>query len=538
MILETMSIGMFIPILNSFAGGTSDLDKYIPEIIFFDNSRDNIFNLLILLGIIFTFKTIFLSYSSYEKERFSWELNNFFSKKVHSIYLKKRYAFHIRNNSSALIRDINDVKFGIDFFKGLINLISEILILIGIITLISLYNPLSTFIIFTLLGSTGLIFYKFIQSKARKWGEQRQKFEEKRFFNLQLSFNEIKNIKLSSKENFFNEIFSESNFQTVKANFKNYFVLSLPKFWLEWITLVIITFLIFFLINLGIELKNILTQIGVYAIAAYRIVPSITRIMNAAQAMRFGVPVILKLKEIFENQEENVYVNNNIFIEFKKKLEFQNINFSYSAKQPAIFENLKLIITPNSFNGIKGKSGVGKSTLINILAGLLAPTKGEILSDSINIHSNLKSWQSKIGYVPQNVFLGDLSIKENIAFGEDKKSIDENKIKRAIELARLDRFISELKFGVDTKIGEFGSQISGGQKQRIGIARALYNIPQILILDESTNALDENTEKEILKDILKLKENNITLFSISHEEKSLSICDNIFEIKNKKINKL
>ena len=452
--------------------------------------------------------------------------------------MKKRYAFHIRNNSSALIRDINDVKFGIDFFKGLINLISEILILIGIITLISLYNPLSTFIIFTLLGSTGLIFYKFIQSKARKWGEQRQKFEEKRFFNLQLSFNEIKNIKLSSKENFFNEIFSESNFQTVKANFKNYFVLSLPKFWLEWITLVIITFLIFFLINLGIELKNILTQIGVYAIAAYRIVPSITRIMNAAQAMRFGVPVILKLKEIFENQEENVYVKNNIFIEFKKKLEFQNINFSYSAKQPAIFENLKLIITPNSFNGIKGKSGVGKSTLINILAGLLAPTKGEILSDSINIHSNLKSWQSKIGYVPQNVFLGDLSIKENIAFGEDKKSIDENKIKRAIELARLDRFISELKFGADTKIGEFGSQISGGQKQRIGIARALYNIPQILILDESTNALDENTEKEILQDILKLKENNITLFSISHEEKSLSICDNIFEIKNKKINKL
>ena len=171
-----------------------------------------------------------------------------------------------------LVRDINDVKFGIDFFKGLINLISEILILIGIITLISLYNPLSTFIIFTLLGSTGLIFYKFIQSKAKKWGEQRQKFEEKRFFNLQLSFNEIKNIKLSSKEKFSTK-FSESNFQTVKANFKNYFVLSLPKFWLEWITLVVITFLIFFLINLGIELKNILTQIGIYAIAAYRIVP-------------------------------------------------------------------------------------------------------------------------------------------------------------------------------------------------------------------------------------------------------------------------
>lgn len=538
MILETMSIGMFIPILNSFSGGTSDLDKYIPDIISFDSSEDNILNLLTLLGIIFTFKTLFLSYSSYEKERFSWDLNNFFSKKVHDIYLKKKYSFHIQNNSSALIRDINDVKFGVLFFKGLINLISEILILIGIIVLISLYNPLSTFIIFTLLGLTGLTFYKFIQSRAKKWGEKRQRFEEKRFFNLQLSFNEIKNIKLSSKENFFNEIFSESNLQTEKASFKNYFVLSLPKFWLEWITLIVMTFLIFFLINLGTDLKNILTQIGIYAIAAYRFVPSITRIMNANQSMRFGAPVILKIKEIFENQEENNYVGNKIFIEFKNKLEFQNIYFSYSTNQPNIFENLKLLISPNSFNGIKGQSGIGKSTLINILAGLLVPTKGEILVDKINIQSNLKSWQNKIGYVPQNVFLGDLSIKENIAFGENKNSIDENKIKRAIELAKLDRFISDLKFGLDTKIGEFGSQISGGQKQRIGIARALYNIPKILILDESTNALDENTENEILQDILKLKKNNITLFSISHEEKSLSICDNIFEIKNKKINLL
>lgn len=537
MILETISIGIFIPILNNFAGISSDLNQYIPVFIR-DNPEDNIFNLLLILAVIFTFKTIFLSYSSYKKEKFSWELNEFFSKKLHNIYLKKDYIFHIKNNSSALIRDINDVKFGIDFFKGLINLISEVLIVIGIITLISIYNLLSTFIIFSLIGSIGLLFYKFIQSEAKKWGEQRQKFEEKRFFNLQLSFNEIKNIKLSSKEKFFNNIFSESNFQTVKANFKNYFVLSLPKLWLEWITLIIISFLIFFLIKFGVDLKNILTQIGLYAIAAYRIVPSITRIMNAVQTMRFGIPVILKIKEIFKNQEEEVFKESGGNIEFKEKLEFKNITFSYNLHQPTIFENLSLEVTPNTFNGIKGKSGVGKSTLVNILAGLLNPTKGKILVDKTNIKENLRSWQSKIGYVPQNVFLGDLSIRENIAFGENKDSIDEKKLNRAVSLARLEKFVKDLEHGLDTKIGEFGSQISGGQKQRIGIARALYNIPQILILDESTNALDEKTENEILQDILKLKTNNITLFSISHEEKSLSICDNIFEIKNKKIIKL
>ena len=537
MILETMSIGLFIPILNNFAGISSDFNQYIPDF-FRNNPKDNIFYLLFILGIIFTFKTIFLSYSSYEKEKFAWELNDFLSKKSHNIYLKKKYAFHIKNNSSALIRDINDVKFGTDFFKGLINLISEILILIGIIALISIYNPLSTFIIFSLIGSMGFIFYKFIQSKAKKWGEQRQKFEEKRFFNLQLSFNEIKNIKLSNKENFFNKVFSESNLQTVKANFKNHFISSLPKLWMEWITLVIISFLIFILINIGVDFKIILAQIGLYAIAAYRIVPSITRIMNAVQAIRFGTPVILKIKEIFKNQEDEVFALSNFNIEFKNKLEFKNITFSYNLNEPAIFENLNLEITPNSFNGIKGKSGAGKSTVVNILAGLLIPTKGKILADNSDIKENLKSWQSKIGYVPQNVFLGDLSIRENIAFGENNDLIDEKKLIRAVSLARLDRFVKDLEHGLDTKIGEFGSQISGGQKQRIGIARALYNIPQILILDESTNALDENTENEILQDILKLKTNNITLFSISHDEKSLSICDNIYEIKNKKIIKL
>ena len=538
MIFESLSVGMFIPILNNFSGVDSNFTQYIPDFILPDSQKNNIIYLFLLLGLIFTVKTIFLTYSSYEKEKFAFQLSNFLSKKLHYIYLKKNFNFHIRNNSSVLIRDINDVKFGIDFYKGITHLVSEVLILIGIVALVMIYNPISTITISSSIGLMGFIFYKTIQSKAKKWGEIRQKFEEKRFFYLQLGFNEIKNIKLSNKEKHFNEIFSASHSHNVKANFKNFFVMSLPKYWLEWLTLVVIISFIFFLIKLGLELNTILPQIGVYAVAAYRIVPAITRIMNAIQAMRYGSPAIFKLKENLDQKEISSQQINNVNIEFEKKLVLKNINFSFNSDQNKIFENLNLELVPGSFNGIIGKSGAGKSTLINILSGLIKPTSGEILADNLSIFKNLKSWQSKIGYVPQNVSLSDLSIRENIAFGEDVGSINEKRVKEAISLTQLNNFISYLREGIDTKIGEFGSQISGGQKQRIGIARALYKIPQILILDESTNSLDEKTEKEILNDILKLKKNNITLINISHNNNSLSICDNIFEIKNKQIFKL
>ncbi len=538
MIFESLSVGMFIPILNNFSGVDSNFTQYIPDFILPDSQKNNIIYLFLLLGLIFTVKTIFLTYSSYEKEKFAFQLSNFLSKKLHYIYLKKNFNFHTKNNSSALIRDINDVKFGIHFFNGITQLVSEILILIGIVALVMIYNPISTIIITSSIGFMGFIFYKTVQSQAKKWGEIRQKFEEKRFFYLQLGFNEIKNIKLSNKEKHFNEIFSASHSHNVKANFKNFFVMSLPKYWLEWLTLVVIISFIFFLIKLGLELNTILPQIGVYAVAAYRIVPAITRIMNAIQAMRYGSPAIFKLKENLDQKEISSQQINNVNIEFEKKLVLKNINFSFNSDQNKIFENLNLELVPGSFNGIIGKSGAGKSTLINILSGLIKPTSGEILADNLSIFKNLKSWQSKIGYVPQNVSLSDLSIRENIAFGEDVGSINEKRVKEAISLTQLNNFISYLREGIDTKIGEFGSQISGGQKQRIGIARALYKIPQILILDESTNSLDEKTEKEILNDILKLKKNNITLINISHNNNSLSICDNIFEIKNKQIFKL
>ena len=538
MIFETLSIGIFIPLLSNLSGNEININSYLPEIISTKNQLENVIFFTLLLGIVFTIKTIFLTYANYKIQKFFFELNDYFSKIVHSIYLRKSYSFHVDNDSSTLIRDINDIRFGVDFYKGLIILFAEILVVIGITFIITIYNPVTSIVTFLSVGLIGMIFYKVIQAKAKIWGKERQKFEEKRYFDLQLSFNEIKNIKLLNKENYFNREFVNSNYKNFEVQFKNNFTLSLPKNWLEWITLIVIIVLIFFLITFGYSLGAILTQIGIYCIAAYRLVPSITRIMNSMQMIKFSVPAVTKIDEVIENQDKEEEFNNEKNINLEKKLEIKNINFSFNSGQKIVFKDLNLNIDAFSFNGIVGKSGAGKSTLINILTGLLFPVNGQILADGIDIKKNLKSWRKKIGYVPQNVFLSNLSIKENIAFGVEPEAINNTSVLRAIKLAQLENFVQGLRQGMDTKIGEFGSQISGGQKQRIGIARALYKIPQILILDESTNSLDDKTESEILKDILKLKENKVTLFMISHDKNALSICDNVFEIKNNNINKL
>jgi len=219
---------------------------------------------------------------------------------------------------------------------------------------------------------------------------------------------------------------------------------------------------------------------------------------------------------------------------FKSKIKIKNLKYKYSEKLNYILNNINLNISKGEFIGIIGSSGSGKSTLVDLLMGLLTPSSGEICIDNININDDKSSWQRKIGYVPQNIFLIDDSIKNNIAFGIEGDKIDELKLNKAIEESQLKAFINSLEIGFETKVGERGAQISGGQLQRIGIARALYNDPEILILDESTASLDTLTENGIMDSINKLKGEK-TIIMISHRFSSLKDCDKIYEIRDGKI---
>jgi ABC-type bacteriocin/lantibiotic exporter with double-glycine peptidase domain len=220
---------------------------------------------------------------------------------------------------------------------------------------------------------------------------------------------------------------------------------------------------------------------------------------------------------------------------FKNHIKFENLSFKYKNTQKFIFKNLNLILKKNSMIGILGPSGSGKTTFVNLITGLIKPCDGKILiDDKQDINNDIFSWQSKIGYVPQSIFLFDGTIEENVSFGSDTENIDQVKLLNAIKLSQLDKFINEQKDGLKTLIGENGAKISGGQIQRIGIARSLYRNNEILILDESTNSLDEETEKKFFKSLINLKGNR-TIIIISHNKENLKNCDKIYNIKDQTI---
>ena len=286
------------------------------------------------------------------------------------------------------------------------------------------------------------------------------------------------------------------------------------------------------------DMSTVLPIAGLYAISGLRLMPAVNKIISSYQQINLSKASIELLFEELK-LKKNIYYESDI-TQFRdeefKRLNLNNLSFRYEGTNKFILKNIDLEIKNNSLIGFIGTSGSGKTTLIDCILGLLQPSDGEILFNNRNIFENLKSWQKKIGYVPQNIYLMDASIKENIAIGIDNDRINQDKILNAIKLANLSDFIEQLPDKLNTIVGEKGVKISGGQRQRIGIARALYNNPSILVLDEATNALDTETEMKFLNFIheLKLKQ-NLTILMITHRINTLKKCDKIFKIEKDKV---
>jgi ABC-type multidrug transport system fused ATPase/permease subunit len=320
------------------------------------------------------------------------------------------------------------------------------------------------------------------------------------------------------------------------------FITGLPRFFFE--ILIVFTFSIVVFVMIGIEknMVNIIQYLGVFALASFRIVPGVSRILTSLQHMKYAVPSVeILIKEFHSNDHTHVKRNyhpedQGISVKFQKKIDLTNLSFSYPVRKEFSLSKLTMTVKKGEFIGIIGETGSGKSTLINLIIGLLKPSEGKVEVDGLNINSNLPEWHKKIGYVPQSVYLTDDTIRKNIAFGLREDNIDEDLIKQAVEKANLDEFLKNLPNRLDTIVGEKGIRLSGGQQQRIGIARALYRDPEILILDEATSSLDQLTEKKIMESIQYLKRKK-TLIVVTHRLITVKNCDKVFFIDNGKITK-
>ena len=540
-ILEMLSIGMIIPI-SYFFFNTNGND-YLFVQYFFDFikivsekfNQETIIILFIIVVIIFFIKFIFQTIFVFYQAKFNADLQVFISKQMLDKFSSFKYSDYTKNNSSDLLRNINNEVnvLANNVSMPTLQIITEFFVIFGMIILLFFVN-----ISVTLITSFIFLFFGYLLLTSTKKvlvlaGEERQKFDGLRIKILNIIHGGFKEIKVLNKLNYFIQKYNSSNKKFAYSYKKQIALSQLPRFLLEILTVISLLILVIILMVRDHSNIEIITFLSIFAGCAFKIMPAANRIIRSLQMLKFGkssIEIILNflLKNNSVSTSSNKYLNNNNDIFF----EIKNLNFSYGSKRNDFqFENINFKLKKNDAIGIIGPSGSGKSTLVNFILGLETTNSGTIETFGKSIHDDIFSWRSKIGYVPQDIFLFEDSIKENIALGVNKNEINDQKIFDVLKKVQLKEFIMNLNDGINTPVSERGLNLSGGQKQRLGIARALYNNPEILIFDEATSALNAEIEDEIIDQIYQLKE-NVTLVIITHKPSILKNCNKIYKMVN------
>ena len=536
--LELLSIGSILPIFTVIFESQylSKVNKFLNEIPFlkinFEDHDDLIFFSLLSLFLLFTIKNLTLLLFNWVQQKFSKDLIDHLSISLFKVFIHQPYEYYFNAKTSNLVRNINAEPAGLikNLFIPFCIMIMEGFILLGLIFfLILVYGNNVGIALFLILLIIVIALY-FTRNIIKKWGGIRFNFETKRIKSITQSFDNIKDIILKKKINFFFLEFKKNTKSVSEASMFGGFYRSLPKLLIE--QLIIILFILYFLYYYSFQSldDNFFSKLIFLGAILIRLIPGLIRISTSYQAIKFASTPAEKIYQFF-SLNKKIETNNNKKIEFNELIELKNIDYKFRGYNENVLNSINLIIKKNQTIGIVGKTGSGKTTLLDLFLGLLKPSHGKILIDGRDhtFDLNQANWHKKIGYVAQNVTLIDDTIKNNIALGTIEKEIDNEQIETVIKKANLVEFITNLPDGIETMVGEKGIKLSGGQIQRIGIARAIYLNPDILCFDEATSALDYDTENEILKTILSVKKNK-TVIIIAHRLKTIENCDQIIEL--------
>ena len=450
--------------------------------------------------------------------------------KLYQKYLYQDYIQHINGNLSDLIKNTQvEINNFILFCRAVLMLFVEITLIFSVLITIIYIEPIGAVLVGIFFGILSFFYFQITKRRIKNWGNERQVFDKNISKIVLESLSGVKEIKISMKESYFKNLHLENINGRVKVSSNHQTFTQLPRIYLELITVFGLIIFIQIMFFKGDDSTKIITTLGIFIAATFRMIPSINRMLSSLQNLKYyssSVEIIFnEFKDYFKTKYDNKDL---ISIPFSKNIKIENLTFSY--KKQIILNDINLNIQKGDVIGIIGSSGSGKSTFIDLINGLLKPSMGEILVDGIDINKEKNDWKKNIGYVGQDIFLIDDTIKKNIAFGIEESEIDIKMLNEALLSSKLNAFIDTLEYGLNTKVGDRGIQLSGGQKQRIAIARALYSNPGFLIFDEATASLDEETEREIMKSIYDLKGEK-TIIMIAHRLGTLKNCDKIFEIK-------
>ena len=459
-------------------------------------------------------------------------------------YLKKPYTYHLNNNTSNMIRNIMlDTERLFQLILSVLNCLSEALlcILLGLFMVIN--DPFMTITLAALLILCMGCYRLFTKKKVNEYGRINQVYDGRMHQSINQALGAVKDIKILHREKYFVDRFVESGEKKMDALINTNFFGTVPRYLIETVCVGGIILVLIIKLKTGTDLARILPMLGSFAVAAFKLMPSAGKISNYANLISFLTPSIDLIYNDIKETEDMIEK------EVKDKGELsdsdidaasirvEDIEYSYPGFDEKVLEGADFEIPLGASVGLIGASGAGKSTLADVILGILFPVKGRVMYGKMNVHDYPLKWSEKLAYIPQAIFLADESIRDNVAFGIKEEEIDDEKVWAALDEAQLSDFVRELPDGLDTPVGERGVRLSGGQRQRIGIARALYDDPEILVLDEATSALDSETESAVMEAIDSLMGRK-TLIIIAHRLTTIRNCQLIFRVENGRVRKV
>ena len=545
--VELLGVSAILPIINvALEPETIDTTWYLSlvrDIMGFTDARQMLVFLATMLILIYVVKNVYITMMYSLQYRFIFNNQKRLAVKMMDCYMRQNYLFHVSKNVAELQRNVtNDVN---GFFTVVLNAL-QFLAEFSVCVVLSIFllqeDVITTLAVAGLILIFGVLF-TFVFKKVLV-----QKGEKNRELNVQTtkwilqSFSGIKEIKVANSEDFFIHNYDKNYSQFAVLQRQQSMLKFIPRPIME--SVCICGLLLAVIIKLqfaGADVKSFIPTLSVFAIAAFRMLPSFNRITGNLGSMMFDKPAIdsvyhdlLEIEKLMKQRQ--VAEKTDDKIELKEKLSIEKVSFHYPESEKWILKEADLTIRKNSSVALIGASGAGKTTAVDLILGLLEPQSGKITVDGTDIKTHIESWHQSIGYIPQTIYLMDDTIRANIAFGVPEREIDEKLLEQAVKEAQLDQFIHSLPEGLDTVIGDRGVRLSGGQRQRIGIARALYRDPQVLILDEATSALDNETEKEVMQAIDGLHGQR-TMIVIAHRLTTIKNCDAIYEVADGVITK-
>ncbi|EOS74297.1 hypothetical protein C819_03050 [Lachnospiraceae bacterium 10-1] len=549
-ILETLGVGAMMPVVTALL--TPDkLQEYVDKYQFLGNICSALhiedvgqmtMTLLIGLMAIYVIKNLYILLLTYKQNTFITQTRNKMISRVMAEFLNRPYEQYLGADIPTVFRITDsDIPQTFSLILAMLNLASEVVVSFLIFLVLLCINAAMTLFIIGVFGILTLFIFKVFKPKLNKIGGENQRIQSRiAKWRIQAIYG-LKDVKVLNREEFFVRNYYESG--KIGANVaRNYAVLNnTPRLLIETVFIVSMLSFIAVYISGGGDMNVMMYAIGAFAAAAIRVLPSVNRINTYITEIAYTQP---SLDFVYANLQQGMKTDAMLAerranaqkekLKLEDKIELNHISFHYPDSEKNIFTNAHMEVPRGKSVGIIGASGAGKSTIVDVLLGLLHAQAGEITCDGVNIFKNYESWLAQIGYIPQSIYLIDESIRDNIAFGIDEDKINEKRIWEVLEEAQLKEFVEDLPEGLDTTIGDRGVRLSGGQRQRIGIARALYHDPEILVFDEATSALDNDTEAAVMEAVNSFHGKK-TMVIIAHRLNTIEKCDIIYKVENEKL---